>query len=173
MIDQIIKFLKTNIWGLIILGGLGSILGTVFIYFIRKIYFWLGKHYSIFRTKTYFKKIIERYSEGYMVGVASQSEIHQTALIGRYIIDIVINSTILIGLLIVSFGFLSFLPFATFWIVIFLTGILIVFPIRRIKKSMWLFKSAFDQHYNEEEIKEKANEFLKESLKDLKKGIKK
>jgi len=107
-----------------------------------------------------------------MAGLASHSEIHQTALIGRYIIEIVFNSTILIGILIISFGFLSFLPFATFWIVIFLSGILIVFPIRKIKKSMWLFKSAFEQHYNEEEIKEKANEYLEESLKSLKKDKK-
>ncbi len=63
--EEIVHFLKNDIWGLIILGGLGSILGSLLIYFGRKFYFWLAKHYKVFRTKYYFRQIMQNYSEGY------------------------------------------------------------------------------------------------------------
>lgn len=166
--DELINFLKTDIWGLIVLGGLGSILGSILIYLTRKLYFWLAKHYRLLRTKSYFNRIVERYSEGYMAGFASKSDVRQTALIGRYIVNLILSSTLLLGILLITFGLLSFLPFQAFWIVIFSAGILIVFPIRKIKKTLWLFNHTYEQHFDQEDIKKKANEHLANRLQELK-----
>ena len=161
---EIINYLKNDIWGLIILGGLGSVFGSILIYVFRKLYFWLAKHYKIFRTKSFFNKIIENYSEGYVAGKAAMSDIHQTILVGRYIINILLHCTVLISILIIGFGLLSFIPFQFYWIVVFVLGIVTAFPIKKIKRNLWLFNTAYEQVFDDKLIKKKALDYLKEEI---------
>lgn len=166
--EKITTFLTTNIWGLIILGGVGSAFGSIIVYIMRRLYFWFAKRYMVFRTKTFFRKVIEQYSEGYMAGYASESQIHQITLVGRYIMEIITNSTILVVILLTSLGLLVTLPFGVIWIVVFLTGLFIVFPIRKINRTLYLYRESYDQLFNPEDIKKKANEYLKKTIHDFK-----
>ncbi|REE84464.1 hypothetical protein BX611_0004 [Lutibacter oceani] len=166
--NEFTNFLKNSIWGLILLGGFGSILGTILIVLTRKIYFWLAKNYAVFRTKKYFEKIIELYSKGYISGFASKSDVHQTILNGKLIINTIINSTVLIIILIIAFGLFSILNFELFWIVALILGVLLVFPIMRIKNDLWFINKNYDDNFDKEEIQKKAEEFLSKSLKSQK-----
>jgi hypothetical protein len=95
--EEIVHFLKNDIWGLIILGGLGSILGSLLIYFGRKLYLWLAQHYKVFRTKYFFRQLMQNYSEGYTAGLAINSTYSQALLVGRYIINCIKHFSLLIG----------------------------------------------------------------------------
>lgn len=161
---EIVHFLKNDIWGLIILGGLGSILGSLLIYFGRKFYFWLAKHYKVFRTKYYFRQIMQHYSEGYTAGLAHKSTYHQVVLIGRFIIKTIHQFSLLIIILTIGFGLLAFVPFNFYWIVILLLGITIVFPIIKIKRNLTLFNHCYDMHFDAKELKEKATKYLTDEV---------
>ena len=162
--DEIVNFLKNDIWGLIILGGLGSILGSLLIYFGRKFYFWLAKHYKVFRTKYYFRQIMQDYSEGYTAGLANKSTYHQVLLIGRFIIKTIQHFSLLIIILTIGFGLLAIVPFNFYWIVILLLGIAIVFPIIKIKRNLTLFNKCYDIRFDEKERKEKAIKYLTDEV---------
>jgi len=159
------NFLKNNVWGLILLGGFGSILGVILLALVRKIYFWLAENYKVFRTRKYFEKIIESYSKGYISAYASHSEVRQTILNGKLIINIILNSTILLIILIIAFGLFSTLKFGSHWIVALVLGILLVFPIIRIKKDVRFINKIYDDNFDKAKIQEKAEEFLSKSLK--------
>src|SRR3954463_11591130 len=115
-IDKIIDFLKNNIWGLLIIGGLGSVLGSLLIYFSKKIYAWLARHYRVFRTKNYLRRLKRNYFEGYTAGMAATSDVKQTILIGRYLLHIILNSVFLIVILIVFLGVSFSIPAKFLWV---------------------------------------------------------
>ncbi|WP_272150172.1 hypothetical protein [Tenacibaculum aiptasiae] len=166
--NEIIKFFKTNIWGLIILGAVGSILGGILISLSKRAYNWLATNYKVFRTKRYYNRIIENYSKGYIHGLASQSEIHQSILNTKLIFSMIINSLILIVILIISFGLLSLVPFDIFWIIVLLLGISLVFPILKIRKDIWFLNKMYDGKFDKKKIKKNAEEFLSKDLKKRK-----
>lgn len=162
--EEIVHFLKNDIWGLIILGGLGSILGSLLIYFGRKLYLWLAQHYKVFRTKYFFRQLMQNYSEGYTAGLAINSTYSQALLVGRYIINCIKHFSLLIILLTIGFGLLAFVPFYFYWIVVLVLGITIVFPIIKIKRNLKYFNQCYDQQFDEKLLKEKALEYLKEEV---------
>lgn len=162
--DTIVDFLKNNIWGIIIIGGVGSILGRILHYFGKKIYLWIIKHYRLAYFKYALRQVERYYMEGYSAGQAFSSSYHQIMLVGKFVIKTILYSLTILIIITVALGVLAFIPFNYFWIVIFLLGVIIVFPVKQLIDHVKLFFKGYEQLFDEQEMKKKAEEYIKDGF---------
>lgn len=151
-------FFRNDIIGIVLIGALGGVVGSTIIFVGKRLMLWTIKTFKIFQDKYNSYKAQKLYNEGYIAGAAFQSSYHQISLIGRYIIQILINGLLVISLLIIGFGLFTIIPFNVYWIVAFILGLLISFPLYSIRHYLKLFNFGYKALFDKDSLLNKKKE---------------
>jgi hypothetical protein len=167
MLVIVSNYLKETIFGIIILGALGSIVGLIFIYIIKILYNLFFKYLTHYRYFAFINRIRHNYSEGYKVGFAHSSTYCQDILVGHYILRILLNAIVLLIIFIYTFDVLILMPEKYHWIAFF-SGFLVVFPLIQIKKYLDYYYMMFDKLFDKKIITEAAQKYIENTFKKTK-----
>ena len=165
--QTLVNVLTSSVLGLIILGILGSILGYIIIYLSRKIFVKLSYSTNRYFKQSMLNKLKKYYLEGYCGGYAHHSSYHQILLVGKYIINIVINASFTICLLILASLAILLSTQEVYWIVVIFLGFAIVFPLYLLIRNINFFYLTYNMKFNAEEIEKKAKEYSKKKIEGI------
>lgn len=168
MVIQFLESYKESVWGVLLLGAMGSILGTIIWYLVGYIIKRTNKYLRYRKVRSLFKNYIRSFSLGYLVGDANTSSYKQIIIVFDRLLQIVliifrITLTMLITLIICSI-------IQNYWIeciCVALSASLVVYNILTLKREIRLFSACFEMVFGEETI----NKAQKNAFEELKKHI--
>lgn len=149
-IDKIINFLKTDIWGLLILGIVSSVMAGLVYDFLKSKY--KATHQTI-KKKRFTKRLIEiaaSFGQGSRAAYAQNGTTFQQAvLIGDYIIKTIVLVGWILFYLLLSIVTLIILGNILSWIPVIIFNIIITVRYKKLKQHLDYFDQTFKMAYGE------------------------
>ncbi len=173
-IDKIINFLKTDIWGLIILGVVSSILAGIIYDFLKSKY--KSTHQTI-KKKRFTKRLVEiatSFGQGSRAVYAQNGTTFQQAvLVGDYIIKTIILVGWILFYLLMSIATLVILGDILSWVPVIIFSVIITIRYKKLKQHLeyfdQTFKIVFGEKYFKDELQGKK-EYWDKLFKDKNKN---
>lgn len=151
--NNIIDFLKNDIRGLIILAVVSSLIAALLYDSFKKLYNKLIEYRQSSKKKNLMSKIMKSYSEGFTAAFALDSSYKQTVLTGHYIIQIIIQTSIVLLLTILFVASLILIGQPFSWIITMVFSIVLTLQYRRLKelreKFLLFMETIFGEEFKE------------------------
>ena len=154
-IQKVINFLKTDIWGLIILGIVSSVLAGLVYDFLKSKY--KATHQTI-KKKRFTKRLIEiatSFGQGSRASFAQNGTTFQQAvLIGDYTIKAIVLVGWILFYMLLSVASLIILENILSWIPVIIFSIIVTIRYKKLKQHLDYFDQMFKMAYGEKYFKE-------------------
>lgn len=169
-IESIIKFLKNDIKGLILIAVVTSLLAAFIYDGLKKGYLKYISYRQNKKTKNLISILIRNYSDGYTAGYANKSSYHQTILTGHYVIKIILHACTVIFSTIVFVASLILIGQPFSWIITIIFSFVLTIQYRRLKDLKEMYVLYMDQIFGDEfkeQIKKHSIQHVKTKLNKL------
>lgn len=166
--NELIDFLKNDIRGLFILAVVSSLFAALLYDYLKKLYGQLIELLKRTKKRNLISKTIRSYSEGFTAAYALKSTYQQTVLTGHYVLQIIIQLSIILlsTILFVASLILIGQPFS--WLITIFFSIILTLQYRRLKdlrENYLLFMDVIFGDEFKELVKKHALEHVKKTFK--------
>lgn len=163
--NDIINFLKNDIWGLIILAVVSSLLAALLYDTLKKIYNRLVDYRQDTKKKKLITQSIKYYSEGFTAGYAWNSTYQQSVLTGYYLIRFIlqIGAILFSTIIFVASLILIGQPFS--WIITIVFSIVLTLQYRRLREMKEMYSVYMEKVFGDD-FKKDLSKYSTEHIKN-------